>query len=67
LTRSVAVLVNLSWIRSAFGCANGQGASALVQIAAQHIRHMQKSLTQMNLQIHWPQAQTNGRPYPGQG
>ena len=38
----------------------------LVEMASQHIQHLQKALTQMNVQIHWPEAQTNGRPYPGQ-
>lgn len=32
----------------------------LLQVAAQHIQHMQKSLTQMNLQIHHVISQLTG-------
>jgi hypothetical protein len=31
----------------------------LVEMASQHVQHMQKALTQMNVQIHWPEAQPN--------
>jgi len=61
-------LHSVGWLRAAFR-PDGEVSAVrsllrhrtdLVQIAAQHIQHMQKSLTQMNLQIHHGSSEITG-------